>query len=112
MRKQDNRLLGDRTPAYVDRLTGAAELSIPANTWDRWVAEGILPKPCNAFPNGTPRWRWEDVDRKLSGKAKEDIDSEDTITEEELLRRSRNFGKFVRKKRRRSRFSVTDDDVS
>jgi hypothetical protein len=70
VRKSDIRLRGDRTPAYVDRETGAAELLISPDTWDNWVREGILPPSCATFPNGSPRWRWEDVDRKLSGKAK------------------------------------------
>jgi hypothetical protein len=65
--KKDNSLRGERTPAYVDRTTGAAELSISPATWDQWVKEGLLPKPCEGFPEGLPRWRWEDVDRKLSG---------------------------------------------
>ncbi len=67
VRKSDNLLRGDRTPAYVDRETGAAELLISTDTWDQWVKEGRLPPPCDTFPSGTPRWRWEDVDRKLSG---------------------------------------------
>jgi hypothetical protein len=66
-RKSDNLLRGDRTPAYVGRETGAAELQISSATWDQWVKEGRLPPPCDTFPEGTPRWRWEDVDRKLSG---------------------------------------------
>jgi hypothetical protein len=68
LRKADNLLRGDRTPAYIDRETGAAELQISADTWDQWVKEGRLPPPCDTFPTGTPRWRWEDVDRKLSGE--------------------------------------------
>lgn len=67
VRKADNLLLGHRTPAYVGRETGAAELQISPATWDDWVKEGRLPPPCDTFPSGTPRWRWEDVDRKLSG---------------------------------------------
>jgi hypothetical protein len=68
VRKSENLLRGDRTPAYVSRETGAAELQISADTWDQWVKEGRLPSPCDGFPNGAPRWRWEDVDRKLSGR--------------------------------------------
>jgi hypothetical protein len=67
-RKSENLLRGDRTPAYVSRETGAAELQVSPDTWDQWVKEGRLPPPCDTFPNGTPRWRWEDVDRKLSGR--------------------------------------------
>lgn len=60
---------GDRPPAYVDRVTGAAELRISPDTWDEWVGAGILPKPHPLGITGTtPRWRWADVDRKLSGQ--------------------------------------------
>src|SRR6266699_1965182 len=41
-RKTDNLLRGDRTPAYVDRETGAAELLISTDTWDQWVKDGRL----------------------------------------------------------------------
>jgi hypothetical protein len=75
MRKKDNLLRGDRTPAYVDRETGAAELLISTDTWDQWVKEGRLPPPCDTFPSGTPRWRWEDEDRKLSSKKAADTDA-------------------------------------
>jgi hypothetical protein len=67
-RKRENLLRGDRTPAYVSRETGAAELQISPATWDNWVKDGTLPAACDTFPAGTPRWRWEDVDRKLSGQ--------------------------------------------
>jgi len=75
VRKMDNLLRGDRTPAYIDRETGAAELLISTDTWDQWVKEGRLPPPCDTFPSGTPRWRWEDVDRRLSGRKAADIDA-------------------------------------
>lgn len=68
VRKSENLLRGDRTPAYVDRETGAAELQISPDTWDQWVKDGRLPPAGDGFPNGSPRWRWEDVDRKLSGR--------------------------------------------
>ena len=68
VRKNENTLRGDRTPAYVGRETGAAELQISPDTWDQWVKEGRLPSACDTFPSGTPRWRWEDVDRRLSGR--------------------------------------------
>jgi hypothetical protein len=85
VRKGDNLLRGDRTPAYVDRETGAAELQISPDTWDQWVKEGRLPPPCDTFPSGTPRWRWEDVDRTLSGKKTADTDA--------AIRGALNFGK-------------------
>ena len=72
VRKTDNLLRGDRTPAYVDRETGAAELLISTYTWGQLVKEGRLPPPWDTFPSGTPRWRWQDVDRKLSGRTASD----------------------------------------
>lgn len=60
-------VLPSRTPAYVGRETGAAELGISPETWDNWVDRGILPPAAPGFPSSTPRWRWEDVDRKLAG---------------------------------------------
>jgi hypothetical protein len=63
-----------RTPAYVDRETGAAELRISPETWDKWVTDGVLPKPAPGFPASSPRWRWADVDRKLAGHSASDAD--------------------------------------
>jgi hypothetical protein len=57
-----------RTPAYVSREVGAAELGISPETWDRWVDDGILPPVATGFPPSTPRWKWVDVDRKLSAE--------------------------------------------
>ena len=54
VRKTDNLLRGDRTPAYVDRETGAAELLISTDTWDQWVKEGRLPPPWDTFPSALP----------------------------------------------------------
>jgi hypothetical protein len=85
VRKVDNLLRGDRTPAYVNRETGAAELLISPDTWDQWVKEGRLPPPGDTFPAGTPRWRWEDVDLKLSGQKATGTDA--------ALRGALNFGK-------------------
>lgn len=68
IRKSHNLLRGGRTPAYVDRETGAGELLISPDTWDQWVKEGRLPPPQDTFPASTPRWRWADVDNKLSGR--------------------------------------------
>jgi hypothetical protein len=69
--RKANLLLPVRTPAFVSREIGAAELGISPETWDRWVREGILPPPAPGFPSSTPRWRWQDVDRKLAGKGSE-----------------------------------------
>jgi hypothetical protein len=95
VRKTDNLLRGDRTPAYVGRETGAAELQVSPDTWDKWVKDGVLPPPCNTFPEGTSRWRWEDVDRKLTGQKTA------SSIEAEMIEKAKNFGKFTRKKRRR-----------
>jgi hypothetical protein len=75
VRKSKNLLRGDRTPAYVGRETGAAELEISPDTWDQWVKEGRLPPPRDTFPDGTPRWRWQDVDTKLSGRVEAATDT-------------------------------------
>jgi hypothetical protein len=71
-RKADIKL--DRTPKYVSRETGAAELEISPETWDRWVKSGRLPPPAPGFSPDAPRWRWEDVDAKLLGKAVTGLD--------------------------------------
>jgi hypothetical protein len=63
--------LPSRTPAYVDRETGAAELMVSPETWDRWVDEGRLPPPAKNFPDTVPRWRWKDVDARMRGAAAE-----------------------------------------
>ena len=73
--RKENLLLPARTPAYVDRETGAAELRISPQTWDQWVKEGRLPSPSPGFPPSAPRWRWADVDRKMSGKFENDADA-------------------------------------
>jgi hypothetical protein len=73
--RKENLLLPPRTPAYVDRETGAAELRISPETWDRWVKEQRLPSPSPGFPPSAPRWRWADVDRRMSGKPDNDADA-------------------------------------
>jgi hypothetical protein len=72
--RKDDLRLPPRTPAFVDREVGAAELRISPETWDKWVKQGILPAPAPGFPAGSPRWRWADVDRKLVGQEKPDHD--------------------------------------
>jgi hypothetical protein len=73
--RKDSLRLPVRTPAYVDRETGAAELVISPATWDQWVADGRLPAPAPGFPANAPRWRWADVDRRMSGKVDSDADA-------------------------------------
>ena len=60
-----------RTPAYVSREVGAAELGISPATWDAWVEAGILPKPAPGFPVSSPRWRWKDVDALLADRKRD-----------------------------------------
>ncbi len=65
LRKSENFLRGDRTPAYVSREVGAAELCISPETWDRMVAAGELPKPHERFLGTMPRWEWATVQAHL-----------------------------------------------
>jgi hypothetical protein len=48
--RKENLRLPPRTPAYVDRETGAAEFCVSPETWDRWEKEGRLPSPAPGFP--------------------------------------------------------------
>jgi hypothetical protein len=68
VRKVDNLLRGDRTPAYVNRETGAAELLISPDTWDQWVKEGRLPPASDQFPAGAPRWRCPDTRLRIRAR--------------------------------------------
>lgn len=98
VKKKENLLRGDRTPAYVGRETGAAELQISPDTWDKWVKDGVLPPPCNTFPEGTPRWRWQDVDAKLANRPR-------ALTIEEQVELGERLGKAYKStKRKRRRF--------
>jgi len=57
VRKSENLLRGDRTPSYVDRETGAAELLISTDTWDQWVKEGRIPRRATRSPLVLPAQR-------------------------------------------------------
>src|SRR5688572_12885816 len=60
-----------RPPTYVSRETGAAELDMSVDTWDAMVRAGHLPPAIYVGIAGTtPRWRWADVDAKLSAQGK------------------------------------------
>ena len=59
--------LPPRTPAYVSREVGAAELCISPETWDRMVAAGELPKADKRFLGTLPRWEWAAVQSHLKG---------------------------------------------
>jgi hypothetical protein len=69
-RGKRNAYLPPRTPAYVSREVGAAELCISEHTWDEWVKAGVLPPPTKwlGMSGKTPRWRWKDVDAFLTGR--------------------------------------------
>ncbi len=58
--------LPSRTPTYVSREVGAAELCISPDTWDRMVTRKELPPPVTV--SGMPRWKWESVEAWLSGR--------------------------------------------
>jgi hypothetical protein len=60
---------GDRPPAFVDRETGAAELRISPETWDRWNATRVgagLPRRKPALAVGRRR---QEIDWKGAGDA-------------------------------------------
>jgi hypothetical protein len=61
--------LPTRTPAFVSREIGAAELCVSPTTWDNWVADGVLPPPAPGFPDSLPRWHWSAVEAQLCGRA-------------------------------------------
>jgi hypothetical protein len=56
-----------RTPAYVSREVGAAELCISPETWDAMVARGELPPPDYKIGGTMPRWKWTTVESRLNG---------------------------------------------
>jgi hypothetical protein len=70
MTSKRNVHLPSRTPAYVDRETGAAELCVSSTTWDEWVKAGVLPPPTVWLgrSRNKPLWRWKDVDAFLAGR--------------------------------------------
>ncbi len=67
--RKDDLQLKSRTPAYVSREVGAAELSISPATWDDMVAIGKLPPADTMIGKaGTnPRWKWTRVEAWLGG---------------------------------------------
>jgi hypothetical protein len=84
-----------RTPAYVSREVGAAELCISPDTWDEWVAAGLLPPPRTRGASGaSPRWRWADCDQRLCGQ-------EPKVVESPPEPFFRDFGRGQAKDRRR-----------
>jgi len=75
--------LPSRTPAYVSREVGSAELHISPETWDNWVARGILPPPAAGLPESTPRWRWADVDAWLTRRSPDEPKSSTVVPQQE-----------------------------
>ncbi len=55
-----------RTPAYVSREIGAAELCISPETWDAMVARGELPPPDHKIGDVMPRWKWDRIEAWLA----------------------------------------------
>jgi hypothetical protein len=62
--------LPQRTPAYVSREVGAAELCISPETWDRMVAAGELPKADKRFL-GTATVGVDDRSSLLEGRSRD-----------------------------------------
>jgi predicted DNA-binding transcriptional regulator AlpA len=59
--------LTSRLTAYVTREEGAAELRVSPSTWDEMVGCGQIPPPCRFGKSGNiVRWRWADVDKRVS----------------------------------------------
>lgn len=73
-KRKGNIRLPPRVRSYVSRESGAAELDISPQTWDRWVKEGRLPPAAPGFPESIRRWRWKDVDGRMSGRPDDDTD--------------------------------------
>jgi len=65
--------LPSRTPAFVSRAVGAAELCISPETWDRLVASGVLPPADTKLGGASPRWQWAKVIARLSGRGEDAI---------------------------------------
>ena len=84
--------LPPRTPAYVSREVGAAELCVSPETWDRMVAAGELPKADKRFLGTMPRWEWAAVQAHLRG------DNERTTMQEDVYVRGANNAKAKEKR--------------
>lgn len=97
--------LPSRTPAFVSREIGAAELCISPSTWDNWVSAGILPEPAPGLPTGAPpRWRWAEVEARLAGTAAPVgalVHSAQVDTVDPFIAAARSFGDGQKKGRKR-----------
>jgi hypothetical protein len=65
-RRKSDLPLPVRTPTYVSREVGAAELCISPETWDAMVARGELPEPDYKIGDVMPRWKWDRVEAWLN----------------------------------------------
>jgi hypothetical protein len=88
----------------VDRERGAFELSITPLIWDEWVSIGRLPPPAPGFPEDVPRWRWIDIDRKMSGrKARKSPAAADLaeVEEDPFVRAAKLYGLKLRAEKKK-----------
>lgn len=74
-----------RTPTFVSREVGAAELCISPETWDAMVARGELPPPDHKIGGVMPRWKWNRVENWLSRKNDETVARDPYVTSAEGL---------------------------
>jgi hypothetical protein len=67
-RRKSELPLPARTPTYVSREVGAAELCISPETWDAMVARGELPEPDHKIGGVMPRWKWTRIEAWLNNE--------------------------------------------
>lgn len=58
-----------KVPRYLSRTALADHLCLDVPTVEKWVEEGILPRP--SLRHGKEAWRWSDVEKALSDDAGE-----------------------------------------
>ena len=66
-------------PRYMSLSSLAAALDVGERTIETWVAQGSFPAPVKIGPNGTKRWRWQDIETHIAGE-KTDVQIEGKIT--------------------------------
>lgn len=95
--------MSDRVPSYVDADRLCFELSISADTLDRWVKAGRLPAPktgassskrrLGRVPRGVKRlWSWQEVRDRIDGQARSAQVSHDLGQEIESYARAATQG--------------------
>ena len=80
-------------PRYLSLSSLAAALDVGERTIETWCAQGNFPLPVRIGPNGTKRWRWQDVEEHISGVTKVQIEGKIThgtreVRRERFIRRS------------------------